>query len=201
MECEQDELLKEFTSFLSLELGIYMGRGLFENYPNNFNEQMPQLAGELLAKVKLHDEQKRVRYTRVVGRSRTRGGERISVDKGMGKIIPKQQKLDRPDREKIKEVLYCVGCPHSLLDFECDKILSFIPDIEEALRQRDEQWKEEIKRMFDRGYQKCFEDNQGFAEEAKREERERIIERLTKWSKTGEHIISTQAIQALKEEK
>jgi hypothetical protein len=38
----------DVTSVLSFLLGKYQGLGLFKDYPNNFNEMMPQLADELM---------------------------------------------------------------------------------------------------------------------------------------------------------
>ena len=43
----REKELQNFTSLLSLKLGIYMGQGLFKNYPDNFNQMIPQLAKEL----------------------------------------------------------------------------------------------------------------------------------------------------------
>ena len=44
----EDKLLQEFTSVLSLNLGVYMGKGLFENYPEQYNKLIPEFAKELL---------------------------------------------------------------------------------------------------------------------------------------------------------
>lgn len=46
----QKDRLQEFTSLLSYKLGRYTAEGLFKNYPQNFNEQIPKLAKELYTK-------------------------------------------------------------------------------------------------------------------------------------------------------
>ncbi len=103
--------------------------------------------------------------------------------------MSEQKRLDRPGREKIAEILFNMVAQHrhdyklspmrtnwdeakevvkELYGKWAGQILALFPDIEEALKQRDKQWGEEVKRLFDKGYQKCLDDNLGFAEEAKK---------------------------------
>ena len=44
---DREKELLNFTSLLSLKLGVYIGQGLFKSYPDNFNQMMPELAKEL----------------------------------------------------------------------------------------------------------------------------------------------------------
>ena len=41
---------RRFEFFLCLRLGYYMGKGLFENYPDNFNKLIDEFAKELYEK-------------------------------------------------------------------------------------------------------------------------------------------------------
>jgi len=74
-------------------------------------------------------------------------------------------------RKKIKEILYGAGCPHSLLDLECDKIMALIPDIERVSIQITEDLLANQKEKI---------------EEAKKEERERIIKIILRVAKDRE---------------
>ena len=40
---------ENLTRLLSFKLGIYLGKGLFQNYPENYNKMIPELAKELLS--------------------------------------------------------------------------------------------------------------------------------------------------------
>jgi len=85
----------------------------------------------------------------------------------------KSQLFTRPEL-RVTEASPYSGAPNSVLaevyedgkeaQLEADRAL--IPDIEG------------VRRMFDNGYQKCLEDNLGFAEEARKQERERIITQI-----------------------
>lgn len=46
----KDLLLTDFTAFLSFKLGEYQGKGLYKNYPDNFNNLISELAKELYLK-------------------------------------------------------------------------------------------------------------------------------------------------------
>lgn len=145
--------------------------------------------------------------------------------------MSEQKRLDRPElREKIDGIISDFGAEvhvqssdnyPRLREEATAEILALFPDIEEVLRQRDRQWEEEVKRLFDRGYQKCLEDNLGFAEkakkemvtvslanlllEAKKQERERIFGVFNKrnlYILTKDGLVpSEEDWQALKEEK
>lgn len=68
-----DELLKDFTSFLSFKLGEYQGKGLYKNYPGNFNTLIPELARELLDEVQSY-------YAGLVGEKDKERKEKNSLD-------------------------------------------------------------------------------------------------------------------------
>jgi len=113
---EQDELLQEFTTYLSYKLGIYMGQGLFKNYPDNFNEQVPKLAGELLAKVKQHYEQK--------------GLDRPELREKVRKIIQRDRELSDIQLGEYEPFIYFKGDTK----YTVDQVLALFPDIEQMCK-------------------------------------------------------------------
>lgn len=101
--------INHFTQLLSFELGQFMAQGLLENYPDNFNKLIPEMAKSIAEKIVLEDKYCLSEQTKVgLAHARARG-----------------VKLGRPSRVDIKWVLDLrgMGCSLSQIakEVKCDR--------------------------------------------------------------------------------